>query len=99
MLKSTKYLFFVFISQLIVSCQTTTIDKNMANYSKKEDKTLAKPFVIEWDLDKNYITNLPKESKIEAQKHCHNRKIILLKLFNENLDRILSMAKLTKNAY
>ena len=89
MLKFTKYFLFLFISQLIISCQTTTIEKNNVKTSKNEDKTIVKPFVLKWELVKNHITKLPKESKIEAQKYCQNRRLVLIKLdTNEALQAI-----------
>ena len=89
MLKFSKYFIFLFISQLIISCQTTTIEKNNVKTSKNEDKTIVKPFVLKWELVKNHITKLPKESKIEAQKYCQNRRLVLIKLdTNEALQAI-----------
>ena len=43
MLKFSKYSIFLFISQLIISCQTTTIEKNKVSTSKIDDKTIVKP--------------------------------------------------------
>ena len=80
MLKFAKYFLFLFISQLIISCQTTTIEKNKVSTSKIDDKTIVKPFVLKWNLKKNHITKLPKESIIEAQKYCQNRRLVLIKL-------------------
>ena len=89
MLKFPKYFLFLFISQLIISCQTTTIEKNDVKTSKNEDKTIVKPFVLKWELEKNHMTKLPKESKIEAQKYCQNRRLVLIKLdTNEALQAI-----------
>ena len=89
MLKFAKYFLFLFISQLIISCQTTTIEKNNVKTSKNEDKTIVKPFVLQWELEKNHMTKLPKESKIEAQKYCQNRRLVLIKLdTNEALQAI-----------
>ena len=86
MLKFTKFLFFLFILQLATSCQTTTIQKKIVSQPKVEDKTLVKPFVIKWNLEKNFITKLPKEAKKVAKKYCQDRRIILIKLdTNEKL--------------
>ena len=84
MKKLSKILFLVILSFIMLSCNQSlkklNETPNIKEDDAKEDRTIVRTFLIEWQLQNNRLTQLPREKKEKALKKCKHKKLVLIKI-------------------